>query len=499
MTGSTFSAMGEVETTVFAGRYRTVRRLGSGGTATVFLARDLRLEREVAVKRVHGAEVTATTAKRLRREARIMASLRHPHLVAIYDMVTDDDDLFLVMEYVRGETLAGVLREAPLDWERTRALLDPVASALDYVHGAGVVHRDLKPSNILVGPGGVVKVADLGLATAAEITRITPPGAILGTPAYMAPEQARPGIPTPAADIYALATIAFEALSGALPRWGRTVMAILAQATQEPPADLREHRAGTPAAVAEALVRAMSATPQARQGTASELMRELSAGFDAAPVEGTASPLAVANRLHSSPLVAQRPDAAEQHPPRGRRTLRRPARAVAIGALAIATAAVAALVAGLGAEPTTRPRPSAPHSAQAAPKPMPSRTPAASATPPAAKTTGRQTLSPTATVRAFYRHAAARRYADAWRLAGPRMRQAFGNDPQRFARDLSSLRRIQFRRAAIVARDNTGATIEIETIATHDDRVDRCTGTLRTIPRDSGGWLVEPAGVRCNS
>ena len=395
--------MGEVETTVFAGRYRAVRRLGSGGTATVFLALDLRLEREVAIKRVHGAEVTATTARRLRREARIMASLRHPHLVPIYDMVTDDDDLFLVMEYVRGETLAGVLTEAPLDWEHTRALLEPVVSALDYVHGAGVVHRDLKPSNILVGPGGVVKVADLGLATAAEITRVTPPGAILGTPAYMAPEQARPGIPTPAADIYALATIAFEALSGVLPRWGRTVMAILAQATQEPPADLREHRAGTPAAVAEALMRAMSATPQARQRTASELMRELSAGFDAAPVEETASPLPVANRLHSSPLVAQRLDSAEQHPPRGRRTLRRPARAVAIGALAIATAAVVALVAGLGAESTTRPPPNAPRSAQAAPQPTPSHTPAASATPPAAKTTGRQTLSPTATVRAFYR------------------------------------------------------------------------------------------------
>ena len=117
--------MGEVETTVFAGRYRAVRRLGSGGTATVFLALDLRLEREVAIKRLHGAEVTATTARRLRREARIMASLRHPHLVPIYDMVTDHDDLFLVMEYVRGETLAGVLREAPLDWEHTRALLDP--------------------------------------------------------------------------------------------------------------------------------------------------------------------------------------------------------------------------------------------------------------------------------------------------------------------------------------------------------------------------------------
>ena len=182
---------------VFAERYRTVRRLGHGGTATVFLARDERLEREVAIKRVHGAEVTATTAKRLWREARIMASLRHPNLVAIYDIVVDGEDLLLVMEYVQGRTLADVLTSAPLSWERTAELLDPCRSALDYAHARGVVHRDLKPSNVLVGDDGSVKVADLGLATAAEITKITPPGAIMGTPAYMAPEQARPGTPTP--------------------------------------------------------------------------------------------------------------------------------------------------------------------------------------------------------------------------------------------------------------------------------------------------------------
>src|SRR6187402_3516827 len=160
---------------VFAERYRAVRRLGSGGTATVFLARDERLERDVAVKRVHGAEVTATTAKRLWREARIMASLRHPNLVAIYDMVVDGEDLLLVMEYVEGRTLADVLTSAPFGWERTAELLVPVASALDYAHARGVVHRDLKPPNVLVGDDGSVKVADLGLATAAEITKITPP------------------------------------------------------------------------------------------------------------------------------------------------------------------------------------------------------------------------------------------------------------------------------------------------------------------------------------
>ena len=250
--------------TVFAGRYRVIRRLGAGGTAAVFLARDERLGREVALKRLHGAEVTAETAQRLQREARIMASLRHPNLVTVYDMLTDEDDLILAMEYVRGETLAEVLASAPLDWDRTLELLEPVAAALDHVHGEGVVHRDLKPSNILVGTTGVVKVADLGLATAAEITNITPPGAILGTPAYMAPEQARVGPCTAAVDIYAFATIAFHALSGTLPRDGRTVVAVLRQASQEPPPDLRERRPGTPEAAAEALARGMSAEPGER-------------------------------------------------------------------------------------------------------------------------------------------------------------------------------------------------------------------------------------------
>lgn len=494
--------MSGLDETVFAGRYRAVRRLGSGGTATVFLARDVRLEREVAVKRVHGAEVTAATARRLWREARIMASLRHPNLVPVYDMVMDDDDLLLVMEYVRGETLADVLASAPLDWESTVALLDPVAAALDYVHGRGVVHRDLKPSNILVGAGGVVKVADLGLATAAEITKITPPGAILGTPAYMAPEQARPGAITPAADVYALATMIFEALGGSPPRRGRTVVAILAQATQEPPADLREHRPETPAAVAEALMRAMSPTPEERQGSASQLLRELAAGFDAGPAEDTAAPQLRFNGGRSSPLLPERSSKpAEQAPGRRPAAGNRRARVLAIGALAVATAAVLGLVTLLANQQSSRPQPAPPSSrAQATPHSEPARTPTASAARSATPTAeGPQTLSAAATVRAFYRRAAAGDYARAWALAGPGMRRAFGNSLQRFSRDLSSLRRIHFKRVAIVARDDTGVVVEIQSVATHDDRVDRCTGTLRTIRGNAGGWLVEPAGVRCTS
>src|SRR5215218_2462246 len=129
---------------VFAGRYRVVRRLGAGGTAAVFLARDERLDRDVAVKRLHGAEVTAETAQRLQNEARIMASLHHPNLVTVYDMLTDEDDLLLAMEYVHGETLDDVLADGPLQPERLLELLEPVAEALDHVHDCGVVHRDLK-------------------------------------------------------------------------------------------------------------------------------------------------------------------------------------------------------------------------------------------------------------------------------------------------------------------------------------------------------------------
>ena len=228
--------------TLFCGRYRVVRRLGSGGTATVFLAEDQTLGREVAVKRLHGAEVTEVTAERLRREAQIMASLHHPNLVTVLDMLMEDDDLFLVMEYVAGGTLSDVLEDSPLDAGRTLELLRPVAAALDHAHGHGIVHRDVKPSNVLVGEHGDVKLGDLGLATAAEITRITPPGSILGTPAYMAPEQAQPVPCTPATDIYALATVAFQALSGTLPRTGSTALAVLRQAASMPPPDLRERQ-----------------------------------------------------------------------------------------------------------------------------------------------------------------------------------------------------------------------------------------------------------------
>ena len=478
--------------TLFCGRYRVVRRLGSGGTATVFLAEDQTLGREVAVKRLHGAEVTEVTAERLRREAQIMASLHHPNLVTVLDMLMEDDDLFLVMEYVAGGTLSDVLEDSPLDAGRTLELLRPVAAALDHAHGHGIVHRDVKPSNVLVGEHGDVKLGDLGLATAAEITRITPPGSILGTPAYMAPEQAQPVPCTPATDIYALATVAFQALSGTLPRTGSTALAVLRQAASMPPPDLRERRPGTPAAAADVLTRGMALEPDDRPPSASALLDELEAGLGAAgagpprPAHTRAMRPAGRRRTPADVLAADRAPAPAPAP--GRQPSRR---MLAVLALAAATAAlVAVLLLPRGTDPdgTTKERAAATAESTQEPPADATEEPAPAATP--------RSLSPAATVRAFYERAADDDFAGAWRLAGPGMRAVYGGSRAEFERQLGSLERIEFPELALEGRSGSTATVRVRTVATHTDRVDRCAGTLRTV-RSGDRWQVEPASLQC--
>ena len=472
--------------TLFCGRYLVVRRLGSGGTATVFLAEDQTLGRKVAVKRLHGAEVTEVTAERLRREARIMASLVHPNLVTVLDMLTEDEDLFLVMEYVRGGTLGDVLEDAPMEPHRMLKLLRPVAAALDHAHWHKVVHRDVKPANVLVSDRGDVKLGDLGLATAAEITRITPPGSILGTPAYMAPEQAQPVPCTPATDIFALATIAFQGLSGTLPRTGSTAMAVLTQAASEPPPDLRERRPGTPAAAAEALMRGMALEPGERQESASALLDELEAGLRAGggsrgPAERTRALAPVRRRRTPADVLAS----ADREPAHRRRGPS--GRLLALLALVTVAAAVVAVLLlargdGQGEQATATPEPTAEATREPTEEPAPAATPRA--------------LSPAATVRAFYERAAEDDFAGAWRLAGPGMRDVYGGSQAEFERQLGSLERIEFPELGLESRSGSTAVVRVSTVATHTDRVDRCTGTLQTV-RSGGRWLVEPHGLSC--
>ena len=279
---------------VLAGRYSIVKRLGSGGMATVFLADDARLQRQVAVKRMH-AESPEEVAKRFQREAQLGAALNHPNIVSIFDIEVDDENVLIVMEYVPGGTLKDALARGPLPTDTALKVLKGVAAGLDYAHEHGVLHRDVKPANVLLDADGRAKLADLGIATAAEVTSITRTGAVMGTAAYMAPERldGEPG--GSAADVYALAAVAYETLTGHKARQGRSAVEVAHAVMNAPPPDLRMRLPDAPREAADVLARGMARDPAERPASAGELVRELCEAFERADAtepavdQGTAS------------------------------------------------------------------------------------------------------------------------------------------------------------------------------------------------------------------
>src|SRR5438093_7743057 len=206
--------------TVLAARYELLDKIGEGGMSVVWRARDRELEREVAVKLLRSAVAEdPAQSRRFHREARALAALAHEHIVRIYDYVSNDEQSFLVMEYVAGDNLAQATRgRLPLAIDEAAAYLRPVARALAYAHACGVVHRDLTPSNILVErAGGRVVTTDFGLARIARGSgSLTATGVLLGTPEYWSPELALGRESGAAADVYALGCILFLLLSGPL-------------------------------------------------------------------------------------------------------------------------------------------------------------------------------------------------------------------------------------------------------------------------------------------
>jgi eukaryotic-like serine/threonine-protein kinase len=263
-------------------RYRVIRHLGSGGMASVLLCEDERLGRQVAVKRLH-ADSPGDVEQRFNREAKLGASLNHPNLVSVFDTATDDEGVLIVMEYVDGEPLSRMLRRGPLRPEEVARIVSDVGDALDHAHAQGVIHRDVKPGNVLIREDGVTKLADLGIATASDGTRITRSGTVLGTAAYMAPEQLDGRGAGREADIYALAAIAFEALGGRKPRDGRTPVEIAHKIATDPAPDLRDAWPKAPKAAAEVLKRGMALDPDKRPASAGELARDLAKALDEQP------------------------------------------------------------------------------------------------------------------------------------------------------------------------------------------------------------------------
>jgi serine/threonine protein kinase len=275
-----------------ARRYHIERRLGAGGMSTVFMATDTVLERPVAVKLLaeHLAEDEAFVA-RFRHEALSAARLQHPNIVQVFDSGQDPDSgrHYIVMEYVDGPSCADLLREHKrLEIEETVQIVRDACHGLDYAHRAGVVHRDVKPGNLLIAEEmRITKLADFGIAKAAEQTRITQVGAVLGTAAYLSPEQARGDESGPHSDIYSLGVCAYQFLTGRLPYEYSSLTELALKQQQEVAQPIAEFRPDVPAELDEAIRLCLERDPGSRYRSALEMAKALEAGMHGEATDAT--------------------------------------------------------------------------------------------------------------------------------------------------------------------------------------------------------------------
>jgi eukaryotic-like serine/threonine-protein kinase len=275
-----------------AGRYRIEGRLGAGGMSTVFRATDSVLERSVAVKLLaeHLAEDEAFVA-RFRREALSAARLQHPNVVQVFDSGQDPETArhYIVMEYVDGPSCADLLREHKrLELEETVHIVRDACHGLDYAHRAGVVHRDVKPGNLLIAEEmNITKLADFGIAKAAEQTRITQVGSVLGTAAYLSPEQAHGEESGPPSDIYSLGVCAYQFLTGRLPHEYSSLTELALKQVQDPVQPIPEFRPEVPAELDQAIRLCLERDPGSRYRSALEMAQALEAGLQGQATEAT--------------------------------------------------------------------------------------------------------------------------------------------------------------------------------------------------------------------
>ena len=258
------------------GKYRIIGQLGRGGTGMVYRAVDETLGREVAVKTLNGGLGETDILKRFRAEATILARLNHPEIATIYELFRSETDLLMVMELVRGETLEQLAsRVGPLSPTRAASLSDRILSALEHAHRAGVVHRDMKPANVMVTDGGGVKIMDFGVARVCGAEHMTMDGYVVGTPAYMAPEQVLAQEVDGRADLYSVGVVLYRLLTGALPFEADTPVGMLHQQIAELPTPLSQHRDDLPEWCETIVQRALAKSPAARFQTAGEFREAL--------------------------------------------------------------------------------------------------------------------------------------------------------------------------------------------------------------------------------
>ncbi len=269
---------GQIE--VLGDRYLLQSLIGSGGMATIYRARDLQMDRDVAVKVLREAYSTDPKfVERFQREARAASALKHPNIVQVYDYGQTDGNYYIVMELIEGTDLRSYLSlHAVLDVDRAIIIAHDIALGLGAAHRRGIVHRDVKPQNVLVGIDGSIKLTDFGIVslyTDANAERLTTSGMTLGTVQYFAPEQAQGEIVSPAADVYALGIVMYEMLTGHPPFDGNSAVVVAMQHIQDQPDPPGQFNPSIPAALEKIILRCLEKVPGARFHDGSQLARAL--------------------------------------------------------------------------------------------------------------------------------------------------------------------------------------------------------------------------------
>jgi serine/threonine-protein kinase len=349
-------------------RYRIEDRLGAGGMSSVFRATDTILERTVAVKILaeHLSDDERFVA-RFRREALAVAKLVHPNIVQVYDTGIDTGRHYIVMEYVRGKSGAQLLQaHGTLDPETSVEIGIQACAGLDYAHRHGIIHRDVKPGNLMIigGPAGgggdmTVKLADFGIARATEQTRITQVGSVVGTAAYLAPEQARGDEATPSSDVYSLGVVLYQFLTGRLPYEGASLAELAVRQQSEQPLHPSSYSDSVPGPIGDAVLVALESDPGRRFAGAGELADALRRGLAGRAPESTAAtrvlaggePTGATRQMPRTEATRRQPPPRERRPvapppePRQKRGASGVARnALAVIAILLLAAAVAAIV-----------------------------------------------------------------------------------------------------------------------------------------------------------
>jgi serine/threonine-protein kinase len=301
---------------VFNDRYEIHSRIGRGGMADVFLARDRMLDRPVAIKVLFPEYATDPNfVERFRREAQAAANLSHANIVGVYDWGKQGSTYFIVMEYVNGRTLADILKEGTVPAMRAAQIADAVAGALGFAHRSGVVHRDVKPANILVSTDDTVKVADFGIARAlnsATEQDLTQAGAVMGTATYFSPEQAQGANPDPRSDLYSLGIVMYEMVAGKPPFIAENPVAVAYKQVHDQAKPLKELVPGLPPSYDAITTKLLAKNPVARYRSAEDLQVDLRRFRDGKTV--SISPLALETVATSAPtgVMARMPQGETQ-------------------------------------------------------------------------------------------------------------------------------------------------------------------------------------------